>query len=96
TLRSLGSGEDAALISIDLDRFKTVNDTLGHSAGDSLLQQAARRLQSVVRSSDHVGRVGGDEFTVLLSRVRARRDATLVAQKLADVHTDPFDLAGTR
>ncbi|AKH16004.1 EAL domain-containing protein [Deinococcus soli (ex Cha et al. 2016)] len=96
TLRSLGSGENAALIFIDLDRFKTVNDTLGHSAGDSLLQQVARRLQSVVRSSDLVGRVGGDEFTVLLSRVSARRDATLVAQKLADVLTDPFDLAGTR
>lgn len=96
TLRALGGGDNAALIFIDLDRFKTVNDTLGHPAGDSLLQQVARRLQSVVRSSDLVGRVGGDEFTVLLSRVSARQDATLVAQKLADVLAEPFDLSGSR
>lgn len=94
TLRELPGHEHAALIFLDLDRFKDVNDTLGHLAGDTLLQQVACRLQSVVRGSDLVGRVGGDEFTVLLRRVSARGDATLVAQKLADALSDPFDLDG--
>ncbi|UBV43924.1 EAL domain-containing protein [Deinococcus taeanensis] len=94
TLSSLSDGELAALIFIDLDGFKRVNDTLGHPAGDNLLQQVARRLQGAVRSSDLVGRMGGDEFTVLLRRVTVRQDVTLVAQKLADALAEPFTLGG--
>ncbi|GGR83132.1 putative bifunctional diguanylate cyclase/phosphodiesterase [Deinococcus sedimenti] len=94
TLSSLQPGELAALIFIDLDRFKAVNDTLGHPAGDTLLQHLARRLQLAVRTTDVVGRMGGDEFTVLLRRVAARTDAMLVAEKLATVVNQPFDLGG--
>ncbi|GGS17911.1 EAL domain-containing protein [Deinococcus knuensis] len=96
TLASLEAGQHAALIFIDLDRFKQVNDTLGHPAGDNLLQQVARRLGEAVRSTDLVGRMGGDEFTVLLRRVNVRDDVTLVAQKLADALARPFTLGGQR
>ncbi len=96
TLGSLECGQQAALIFIDLDRFKQVNDTFGHPAGDNLLQQVARRLGESVRGTDLVGRMGGDEFTVLLSRVAAREDVTLVAQKLADALARPFTLGGQR
>ncbi|MFC4637297.1 EAL domain-containing protein [Deinococcus hohokamensis] len=93
-LSGLGPDEHVALIFIDLDRFKEVNDTLGHHAGDQLLQEVARRLGGAVRATDLVGRVGGDEFTVLLRRVAALDDVTTVAEKLRAALDLPFDLGG--
>src|SRR5258706_242727 len=83
-----------AVLFIDLDRFKLVNDTLGHAAGDKLLKEAAERLRSCVRASDTVGRLGGDEFAAILSELAKPGDAGLVAQKIIDVFKRPFDLEG--
>jgi len=83
-----------AVLFIDLDRFKLVNDTLGHGAGDKLLKEAAQRLRSCIRASDTVGRLGGDEFAAILSELAKPGDAGLVAQKIIDVFKRPFDLEG--
>jgi diguanylate cyclase (GGDEF)-like protein/PAS domain S-box-containing protein len=83
-----------AVLFIDLDRFKLVNDTQGHSAGDKLLKEAAGRLRSCVRSSDTVGRLGGDEFAAILTELSIPSDAGVVAQKIIDVLRQPFDLDG--
>jgi diguanylate cyclase (GGDEF)-like protein/PAS domain S-box-containing protein len=83
-----------ALMSIDLDRFKPVNDTLGHHVGDLLLQAVARRMQECVRESDSVGRIGGDEFLVLLPALEAVEDAWVVAEKIHASLNQPFDLPG--
>jgi diguanylate cyclase (GGDEF)-like protein/PAS domain S-box-containing protein len=83
-----------AVLFIDLDRFKLVNDTLGHAAGDKLLKEAAERLRSCVRASDTVGRLGGDEFAAILSELAKPGDAGLVAQKIIDVFKRSFDLEG--
>jgi len=83
-----------AVLFIDLDRFKLVNDTLGHGAGDKLLQEAASRLRSCIRASDTVGRLGGDEFAAILAELGKPGDAGLVAQKIVDVFKRPFDLEG--
>ena len=88
------SGEQLAVAFCDLDRFKTVNDTLGHSAGDELLVQVARRLGAVVRSSDSVARLGGDEFTLLLSDVRGPAGVREVADRVLGAFAEPFLLAG--
>ncbi len=79
-----------AVLFIDLDRFKLVNDTLGHAAGDKLLKDAAERLRSCVRASDTAGRLGGDEFAAILSELGKPGDAGLVAQKIVDVFKQPF------
>ena len=83
-----------AVLFIDLDRFKLVNDTLGHAAGDALLKQAAARLQQCVRASDTVGRLGGDEFSAILPELAEPGDASVVAQKIIDVLAQPFSLDG--
>ncbi|HKW36933.1 MAG TPA: EAL domain-containing protein [Burkholderiales bacterium] len=83
-----------AVLFIDLDRFKLVNDTQGHSAGDKLLKLAAERLRGCIRGSDTVGRLGGDEFAAILSELSIPSDAGLVAQKIIDVLRQPFDLDG--
>jgi GGDEF domain-containing protein len=75
-------GARIAVLFLDVDRFKPINDTLGHAAGDEVLQIIARRLESVVRDSDTVSRHGGDEFLVLLSEVLQPSDAALVATKI--------------
>ncbi len=81
-----------ALMFIDLDRFKPINDTLGHHVGDALLQEVAKRLQHCVRESDIVGRMGGDEFVVLLPVIDGDEDALLVAEKIREALNEPFEL----
>ena len=81
-----------ALLLIDLDQFKEINDTLGHLVGDLLLVEAARRISACTRESDTVARLGGDEFTVILSRVKDPKDVELVAQKIIERLGEPFQL----
>jgi diguanylate cyclase (GGDEF)-like protein/PAS domain S-box-containing protein len=83
-----------AALFLDLDRFKAVNDTYGHAAGDVLLRQVAKRLKDCVRSGDTVGRLSGDEFAVALSNLAKADDAGLVARKLVDGLAAPFDIEG--
>ena len=83
-----------ALMFLDLDKFKPINDTLGHAVGDLLLKEVAIRLQNCVRESDTVSRVGGDEFVVLLPTIDAEQDAMLVADKILHSIGQPFELAG--
>lgn len=79
-----------ALMFIDLDRFKPVNDLYGHEVGDKLLQQIARRLQKILRSDDIVARLGGDEFVILLEDIKKASDASLVAQNIIDEINQPI------
>jgi len=83
-----------AVVFIDLDGFKRVNDTLGHAAGDCLLQEVARRLQGAVRPSDTVGRMGGDEFVVLIPDFTHDHDVLRVVQRMQRVLAAPLELEG--
>jgi diguanylate cyclase (GGDEF)-like protein/PAS domain S-box-containing protein len=83
-----------ALLFIDLDRFKTVNDSLGHPVGDRLLRNVAERLGACTRGSDTIARIGGDEFVVLLSDLDQPQDARHVAQKVLDVLAEPVTVSG--
>lgn len=83
-----------ALMFLDLDKFKPVNDTLGHNIGDLLLTEVAKRLLDCVRESDTAARIGGDEFVVLLSHIEAEQDAISVAEKILHALVQPFELAG--
>ena len=87
-------GRRAALLYLDLDRFKPINDTLGHDAGDDLLKAVAERVCGAVRDSDTVARLGGDEFAVILPEIRERNDAALVAEKIVAAFSAPFHLDG--
>jgi diguanylate cyclase len=87
-------GLTAALLLLDLDRFKEVNDTLGHHHGDLLLQQVAERMHGSLRSSDTVARLGGDEFAVLLPQITGVQEATVVADKLSAAIEAPFTVDG--
>lgn len=82
-----------ALLFLDLDKFKPVNDTLGHDIGDLLLQAVAERLQSAVRKSDAVARFGGDEFAILLTDLLDMKVATTIADKLVATLAQPFIIA---
>ncbi len=82
-----------AVLYLDLDRFKNVNDTLGHPVGDQLLQMVAWRMREHLRECDTVARLGGDEFVVTLDRVEDASEVTAVAQKLLDVFDEPFVVA---
>lgn len=84
----------AALLLVDLDRFKTVNDSLGHSGGDALLIAIARRLESLVTQEDTVARIDGDEFAVLLATRTHREDALAFADTLAEFLSQPIEVAG--
>ncbi len=86
-------GHGFALFFLDLDRFKPVNDTLGHAAGDALLRQVAKRIAGILREEDTLARIGGDEFALLLPRIASAGDASRVASKILDVIRAPFDLA---
>ncbi len=83
-----------ALIFIDLDKFKPVNDTLGHHVGDLLLKAVAQRIQSCMRESDTVGRLGGDEFVVLLPTIQDEQDALVVAEKIRAALNQAIELPG--
>lgn len=87
-------GHHFAVMFLDLDRFKLINDSMGHDAGDQLLQQAAQRLRGSVRESDTVARMGGDEFTIVLSEITDPRHGANVAQKIVDAFRPPFRLNG--
>lgn len=89
------SGDCVAVIFLDLDDFKTVNDSLGHGAGDRLLVAVAQRLLNATRGCDTVARLGGDEFAVLLQNVRTEADAITVAERIASAMCTPFQLDGS-
>ena len=95
-LQSKRSGAPVALIFMDLDDFKGVNDSLGHNVGDALLKAVAKRLQSCVRASDTVARWGGDEFVVLLPSISGAEDAAGVARAILRGLREPFVLSGHR
>lgn len=83
-----------AVLFLDLDHFKTVNDSLGHNAGDALLRIVASRLTHCVREEDLLARLGGDEFVALLPRLNRREDAALVAQKMLESMSEPVEVGG--
>jgi diguanylate cyclase (GGDEF)-like protein/PAS domain S-box-containing protein len=98
-VRNALSGACGALLFVDLDNFKTLNDTLGHDKGDVLLQQVAQRLSACVQTGDTVGRVGGDEFVVVLGNLGAARDAAMrrteaIGEKILTVLGETFQLDG--
>ncbi len=87
-------GRQLAVAFLDLDRFKQINDTLGHEAGDQLLRDVAKRLRLCVRESDSVARLGGDEFVVLLPELSDLKDAGVIAEKILAAIAKPFTLIG--
>jgi diguanylate cyclase (GGDEF)-like protein len=89
-----GSGDEFAVLTIDLDRFKTVNDTLGHSVGDELLRQIAGRLTSCVGEADTVARIGGDEFVILRPLVNGAADASALAERIQQLAAEPYRVLG--
>ena len=87
-------GNDLAVLCLDLDGFKAVNDTLGHDAGDEVLRQVASRLTKVLRKEDTVARLGGDEFVVALAQLADPSYATGVARKIIETVSQPYDIGG--
>ena len=94
--RARRDGERMAVLFIDLDHFKRVNDTFGHQAGDQLLQEVAQRLRMTLRDRDTVARLGGDEFVVILEDMRREEDAEEIARKILERFTDPLPLGDER
>jgi diguanylate cyclase (GGDEF)-like protein len=90
------SGQGVALMFIDLDGFKTINDSLGHAAGDRLLQEVARRLRASIRDADTAARLGGDEFVVVMTELSQPEDAGVLAGKLLTLLGEPVDVGGRR
>jgi diguanylate cyclase (GGDEF)-like protein len=91
---ALRYGSRCCLMFIDLDRFKAVNDSLGHDAGDELLHAVAQRLTTTLRNNDVVCRIGGDEFAVVLDNVKSLEDVGRLAQKMVQVLAQTFLLRG--
>jgi diguanylate cyclase (GGDEF)-like protein len=93
-LSQLGRDQKCAVLCLDLDRFKTVNDTLGHPDGDKLLRQAAERMRKCLRDGDTLARLGGDEFAILQAHVSQAEDTSALAARLIEDIGAPFDLDG--
>ncbi len=89
-LQRLGEGERAAVLSIDVDHLKRINDTLGHAIGDELLKAVADRLRGCIRGFDFVARLSGDEFAIVQTRLGRRTDAGVLAQRVCDAIREPF------
>jgi len=89
-----GDGASFAVLFLDLDRFKVVNDSLGHQIGDQLLVAAARRLEACLRPGDMVARLGGDEFAIIVDRVKHSSDAVQAAERIREHLAAPFNLSG--
>ena len=87
-------GKRIALLALDLDRFKNVNDTLGHAAGDQLIREFADRLSAVLRTMDTVARIGGDEFMVLLSDIADQGEVEACCQRILEIVRHPFEIFG--
>ncbi len=94
--RAERSNELLGVMFLDLDRFKNINDTLGHAVGDKLLREVAGRLEACMREGDTVARLGGDEFTVILEGISSPDDAAMVAKKIIDTLAPPFLLGRQR
>ncbi|MFC4453577.1 putative bifunctional diguanylate cyclase/phosphodiesterase [Deinococcus sonorensis] len=93
---ALREGTEVAVLLIDLDRFKLINDSLGHGAGDDLLRAVSRRMRSTLRADDTLARLGGDEFVVIAQGIHGPSDALVVAAHLQDTLRAPLDVAGQR
>jgi diguanylate cyclase (GGDEF)-like protein len=91
--RTLQSGNMLAILFVDLDEFKNVNDTLGHSVGDELLKIVAMRVKAVLRPNDKMVRLGGDEFTIVVEQVMHKHDAALVAERVTKALKAPIELS---
>jgi diguanylate cyclase (GGDEF)-like protein/PAS domain S-box-containing protein len=94
-LQSSSRDTEIAVMFIDLDKFKAVNDTLGHDAGDELLIEVAERIEASIRSQDVPSRFAGDEFTIMLPSVKSPDEAMAIAERLRSLLDQPFTLAGT-
>jgi diguanylate cyclase (GGDEF)-like protein len=94
-LPDTAEGARLGVLFCDLDRFKQVNDTLGHAAGDELLRQVSARLRAAVRPADTVGRLSGDEFAIILPGLVDDADGAALAERVTDCFTEPFRLDGT-
>jgi diguanylate cyclase (GGDEF)-like protein/PAS domain S-box-containing protein len=88
------NGRKFAILFLDLDRFKEINDTLGHYAGDELLKQVARLFRETIRASDTVARIGGDEFNIILADIVRSEDVSDIAQKIISRFRSPFSISG--
>lgn len=95
-LTQTGRGESFAVFSLDLDHFKSINETLGHPVGDALLREVAVRLSSCIREIDLVARLGGDEFAILQANLRGPDDATVLARRIVETIAKPFFIDGQR
>ena len=91
-LRAQREGTQAAVLFLDLDRFKNVNDSMGHAMGDLLLQRVAERLKEAMRAEDTIARLGGDEFVLIVEALKGRMDAAAVARHILDLFDQPFCL----
>jgi diguanylate cyclase (GGDEF)-like protein/PAS domain S-box-containing protein len=94
--RARSSGYSVAVLFVDLDRFKLINDSLGHAVGDVLLEQVAARFRAALRPGDVVGRFGGDEFVVVCENITGETVAVAVADRLREALEEPFEVAGRR
>jgi diguanylate cyclase (GGDEF)-like protein len=89
-------GEPFALLMLDLDRFKPINDALGHPVGDAVLKEAARRLKQCVRETDTVARLGGDEFAILQASASSEDDVGRLARRILEAIAEPVEVDGNR